>query len=71
MAVLPRIESISKSYPGMKALQDVSLEIEAGTVHAVIGENSAGKSSPDAVIAGAQRPDATAASSSSRGRPCG
>ena len=42
----------------MKALQDVSLEIEAGTVHAVMGENGAGKSTLMQIIAGAQRPDA-------------
>ena len=58
MAVLLRIESVSKSYPGVKALQDVSLEVEAGTVHAVMGENGAGKSTLMQIIAGAQRPDA-------------
>ena len=57
MTVLLRIESISKSYPGVKALQDVSFEIEAGRVHAVMGENGAGKSTCMQIIAGAQRPD--------------
>jgi ABC-type sugar transport system ATPase subunit len=57
MAVLLRIESVSKTYPGVRALQDVSLEIEAGTVHAVMGENGAGKSTLMQIIAGAQRPD--------------
>lgn len=57
MAVLLRIEKVSKSYPGVKALQDVSFDIEAGTVHAVMGENGAGKSTLMQIIAGAQRPD--------------
>ena len=57
MTVLLRIESISKSYPGVRALSDVSFDIEAGTVHAVMGENGAGKSTLMQIIAGAQRPD--------------
>ncbi len=57
MAVLLSIRDISKSFPGVKALSDVSFDIEAGTVHAVMGENGAGKSTLMQVIAGALRPD--------------
>ncbi len=35
---------VSKAFPGVQALQDVSLEVEPGTVHALMGENGAGKS---------------------------
>ena len=35
---------ISKAFPGVQALQDVSLEVRPGTVHALMGENGAGKS---------------------------
>lgn len=42
--VLLRMEHISKSFPGVKALDDVSLSVKAGTVHALMGENGAGKS---------------------------
>lgn len=38
------MEHISKSFPGVKALDDVSLSVKAGTVHALMGENGAGKS---------------------------
>ena len=37
-------KNISKEFPGVKALDDVTLKIRAGTVHALIGENGAGKS---------------------------
>jgi len=57
MSVLLRIESISKSYPGVKALQNASFEVQAGTVHAVMGENGAGKSTLMQIIAGAHPPD--------------
>ncbi len=41
---LLKMEGISKSFPGVKALDDVHLTVEAGTVHALMGENGAGKS---------------------------
>ena len=42
--ILLRMTDNSKSFPGVKALSNVSLEVEAGTVHALMGENGAGKS---------------------------
>ena len=42
--VLLRMEGISKSFPGVKALDNVQLTLRAGTVHALMGENGAGKS---------------------------
>lgn len=41
---LLRMEHISKSFPGVKALDDVSFTLKPGTVHALMGENGAGKS---------------------------
>jgi ABC-type sugar transport system ATPase subunit len=43
-ASLLLLEGVSKSYPGVKALQDVSIELFPGEIHALIGENGAGKS---------------------------
>ena len=42
--VLLRMEDISKEFPGVKALNRVSLSVRRGTVHALMGENGAGKS---------------------------
>ncbi|KPK76004.1 MAG: hypothetical protein AMS25_17795, partial [Gemmatimonas sp. SM23_52] len=52
------LRGITKRYPGVTALDAVDLDVEAGTVHALIGENGAGKSTLLKVIAGATQPDA-------------
>lgn len=46
------MKNITKVFPGVKALDKVSLAIERGTVHALVGENGAGKSTLIKVIAG-------------------
>ncbi|MCX7889291.1 MAG: ABC transporter ATP-binding protein [Rhodobacteraceae bacterium] len=56
--VLLSVEGISKTYPGVKANEDVSFAIGAGRVHALLGENGAGKSTLVKMIYGLVRPDA-------------
>lgn len=57
MTDLLRIEGISKSYPGVKANDDVSFAIGQGRIHALLGENGAGKSTLVKMIYGLVRPD--------------
>ncbi|MDQ6767622.1 MAG: sugar ABC transporter ATP-binding protein [Candidatus Eremiobacteraeota bacterium] len=52
------MRGISKSYPGVQALDNVSFDVRAGEVHALVGENGAGKSTFVKVVAGAVRADA-------------
>jgi rhamnose transport system ATP-binding protein len=52
-----RLRGISKSFPGVKALQDVQLELHAGEVTALIGENGAGKSTIVKILTGIYQPD--------------
>ena len=52
------ITGASKAFPGVKALDDVSLTLEAGSIHALLGENGAGKSTLIKIITGVHRPDA-------------
>lgn len=49
---LLKAENISKSFPGVKALDKVNLTIEAGKVHTIIGENGAGKSTLMKILMG-------------------
>jgi ABC-type uncharacterized transport system ATPase subunit len=49
--------NISKQYPAVKANDSVNLKVEAGQIHAVLGENGAGKSTMMKMIYGAVRPD--------------
>lgn len=49
---LLRMENITKTFPGVKALDDVSIEVFPGTIHAIVGENGAGKSTLMNVLSG-------------------
>jgi inositol transport system ATP-binding protein len=54
---LLRMRGISKSFPGVRALQDVDFEVGAAEIHAFLGENGAGKSTLLKILSGAQPPD--------------
>ena len=51
------VNGIKKSFGGLKALNDVNLNVEEGTVHAVIGPNGAGKSTLLHTFVGKLKPD--------------
>src|SRR3954464_3461339 len=52
------VAGVSKSFPGVRALVDVDFELRAGEVHALVGENGAGKSTFVKVLGGGVVPDA-------------
>src|SRR3954451_9529397 len=47
-----RMSGITKTFPGVKALQDVNLSVRRGEIHAICGENGAGKSTLMKVLSG-------------------
>lgn len=55
-SILVRLEQVSKRFPGVQALDRVSMDVRYGEVHAVIGENGAGKSTLMRILAGAEAP---------------
>ena len=52
------LQGISKEFPGVKALDNVTIEVERGTIHGLVGENGAGKSTLIKVLAGIYQPNA-------------
>ncbi|BCK71463.1 ribose import ATP-binding protein RbsA 2 [Streptomyces libani subsp. rufus] len=54
---LLRVEGVTKSFPGVRALDGVDLTLRAGEVHVLLGENGAGKSTLIKMLSGAHRPD--------------
>jgi simple sugar transport system ATP-binding protein len=57
VSVAVELRHISKRFPGVIANKDVSIKVETGTVHALVGENGAGKSTVMKILYGMQRPD--------------
>lgn len=55
--IMIRLDHISKSFPGVKALDDICIQVRKGTVHALVGENGAGKSTLIKILAGIYQPD--------------
>lgn len=60
MSAVARVElrGVSRSYPGVRALEAIDLELRAGEVHALAGTNGAGKSTLARILGGVERPDA-------------
>lgn len=58
MATLIEVRDLGKGFPGVRALSGVSLDVEAGSCHGLVGENGAGKSTLGKILSGLYQPDA-------------
>ncbi len=54
-----RLTGITKRFPGVVANSDINIEVQRGTVHALVGENGAGKSTLMKTLYGMHQPDDT------------
>lgn len=55
--IVLKMESVSKTYPGVKALDDFSIDCQSGEVHAILGENGSGKSTLMKIASGTVTPN--------------
>ena len=56
-AQLLSVSGVSKEFPGVKALNNVSFDLNEGEVHAIVGENGAGKSTLMKILSGIYKKD--------------
>src|ERR1700759_4792458 len=57
MSEILQLRNISKTFPGVQALQNISFDLNEGEVHCLCGENGAGKSTLIKILSGAYQPD--------------
>jgi ABC-type sugar transport system ATPase subunit len=57
MTEILQLRNISKTFPGVRALQNISFDLRDGEVHCLCGENGAGKSTLIKILSGAYQPD--------------